>query len=124
MANEQNLIPQAHKLTVEEMSRGGKNCAEMKRQRKAMKKQLELLLSLPVNKDNEKILKKLKIDNENLDNQMLMLVGLWQSAINGNTQAFDRIQNLVDDKVNEEKDNSFIEALKGKTEEVWNEETE
>ena len=37
MANEQNLRPGAHKLTVEEQSRGGKRSAEVRRERKLIK---------------------------------------------------------------------------------------
>ena len=37
MANEQNLKPGAHKLTVEEQSRGGKRSAEVRRERKLIK---------------------------------------------------------------------------------------
>jgi hypothetical protein len=37
MANEQNLRPGSHKLTVEEQSRGGKRSAEVRRERKLIK---------------------------------------------------------------------------------------
>lgn len=37
MANEQNLKPGSHKLTVEEQSRGGKRSAEVRRERKLIK---------------------------------------------------------------------------------------
>lgn len=45
MANEQNLIPQAHELTVEEASRGGKKSVESRRRRKAMREAFDELLS-------------------------------------------------------------------------------
>ena len=37
MANTQNLIPQAHVLTVEEQSRAGKKSAEVRRARKSFR---------------------------------------------------------------------------------------
>lgn len=37
MANEQNLKPGAHKLTVEEQSRGGKKSAEVRRENKLIR---------------------------------------------------------------------------------------
>lgn len=37
MANEQNLKPGAHKLTVEEASKGGKRSGEVRRERKLIK---------------------------------------------------------------------------------------
>lgn len=44
MANEQNLRPQAHKLTVEEASRGGKKSVETRRRRKAFAEAFNVLL--------------------------------------------------------------------------------
>lgn len=58
MANEQNLVPQAHKLTVEEQSMGGKKSAES---RKAAKRRGELWKEL-VNTEvtNEKMIANLR----------------------------------------------------------------
>lgn len=44
MANEQNLIPQAHRLTVEEASKGGKKSGETRRRRKAFAEAFNVLL--------------------------------------------------------------------------------
>ena len=41
MANEKNLIPGGHKLTLEEQSQGGKVSGEKRRLRAAVKKILE-----------------------------------------------------------------------------------
>lgn len=97
MANEQNLIPQAHKLTLEEQSLGGKKSGEARRKRKAIKEQMELLLSLPVKDEKGKsILKKLGINNKNIDNQMLMIVAQYNKAIKGDTEAFKLFQNTLE----------------------------
>ena len=42
--NKENLIPQAHKLTVEEQSKGGIASGEARRKRKAMRDDLQALL--------------------------------------------------------------------------------
>lgn len=55
MANEQNLIPQAHTLSVEEASRGGKASGESRRKMKNLKMCLEYLAQKPVT--NERIKK-------------------------------------------------------------------
>lgn len=90
--------------------KGGIKSGEVKRQRKAMKEQMEMLLSLPVkDKDMKKQLNQFGIDEENVDNQMLLLVGLFKSSLKGNVQAFNSIQELVEDKNN--KDNKEIENL-------------
>ena len=44
MANPQNLIPQAHVLTVEEASKGGKNSVKARREKATMLSTLEKLL--------------------------------------------------------------------------------
>lgn len=46
--NEKNLIPQAHKLTVEEQSKAGKKSQQIQKQRKKMKETMQLLLNLQV----------------------------------------------------------------------------
>ena len=44
MANNKNLIPQQHKLTVEEQSKGGKKSVKAKKQKKYIKEKLEELM--------------------------------------------------------------------------------
>ena len=48
---EDNLIPQAHKLTVEEASMGGKKSAQVRRERADLRKQMQLWLETEVAKD-------------------------------------------------------------------------
>ena len=58
MANEQNLIPFTSEQSREEAKKngqkGGQKSGEVRRQRKAMKEQAELLLSLPFNLTDRK----------------------------------------------------------------------
>lgn len=103
MANEQNLIPQAHKLTVEEASRGGKRSAEVRRKRKSMREQAELLLSLPLkNKNAIKQLEELGIDVDNTDNQMAMLVIQWNKALKGDLSSLAFLRDMVGEKPKEQ----------------------
>lgn len=44
MSNNQNLIPQAHKLTVEESSKGGKASGEARRRKRDLKRAMDILL--------------------------------------------------------------------------------
>ena len=44
MANEQNLIPQAHELTVEEQSRGGKASGKARREKADLRKMAQAIL--------------------------------------------------------------------------------
>ena len=127
MANEQNLIPIEEvnsRRTREEHSkdsqRGGQKSGEVRRHRKAMKEQAELLLSLPFNltdkKGNElkEVLKKLGIDEENIDNQMAMIVALWKTALgNGRNQvtAVQELRDIIGDKAEKEATVQRIEII-------------
>lgn len=46
MSNKSTLVPQAHKLTVEEASKGGRASVESRREKKAMRETLEELLAM------------------------------------------------------------------------------
>lgn len=129
MANEQNLIPIEEvnsRRSREEHSRdsakGGIKSGEVRRQRKAMKEQMDLLLSLPFNLKDRKgnavvdTLEFLGIDKEQIDNQMAMNIALWQTAINSNNkqqvQAIKEIREITrDDKENTTNLNSVKEVL-------------
>lgn len=127
MANEQNLIPIEQvnsRRTREEHSRdsrkGGQKSGEVRRQRKAMKEQAELLLSLPFNltdkngNELKEILKKLGIDEDNIDNQMAMIVALWKTALgNGRNQvtAVQEIRDIIGDKAEKEATVQRIEII-------------
>lgn len=114
MANEQNLIPiervnsrRSREEHSEDSRKGGKKSGEIRRQRKAMKEQMNLLLSLPFNlKDkngNEirKVLASLGIEEDEIDNQMAMMIALWKTAMkDGRNQvaAFQEIRKVVQDE--------------------------
>lgn len=110
MANEQNLIP-FNKRTEREQreyaKKGGQKSGEVRRQRKAMKEQMETLLALPFNlKDKNgnhlsNFFRELGIDEDNIDNQMAMMISLWKTAIGGGKNqvtAFQEIRKIVQDE--------------------------
>ena len=105
MANEQNLIPWNKRTENEQREyakKGGQKSGEVRRQRKAMKEQAELLLALPFNiidkQGNElkKILENLGIDENNIDNQMAMIVALWRTALGDGRNQVTAVQELRD----------------------------
>lgn len=97
MANKSNLIPQAHKLTVEEQSKGGKTSAKLKRQKKYIKEMLEeiIVLDLPECKLNEDM-RKLGISEDDMSIQMAMCVMLVKQAVYGNLKAYQLIRDQID----------------------------
>lgn len=103
MANEQNLILFTSNQSREEAERngrkGGKKSGEVRRQRKAMKEQMEMLLSLPFkNKKQFNFMKELGIEENNIDNQMALIVAMYGKALKGDVQAFNTIREVVQDE--------------------------
>ena len=97
-----NLIPFTE-LTEEEQrkmaSEGGKASGKARRKKKLIKEQLELLLSLPLKDENAKRkLEQIGIDADNLDNQMAMVISIWNKALKGDIQAFNSIRDSVGEK--------------------------
>ena len=143
--NDNNLIPAAHKLTVEELSKGGKSSVKSCRRKKSMKEKMKLLLSLPACDSDLAELEALGIPVEESDNEMVILKGLFLKAATGDVSASREIRNILGkDNASEElelkkkelklkeeslkpsdnasTDDGFIEALNSKIEEIWNNE--
>ena len=72
---------------------------EKAKQKRLMKDQLKTLLSLPVHDTKAmEVLTKLGLDVEDVDNQMLMLVVMWQQVLKGRANcvpAFNSIVNVL-----------------------------
>lgn len=105
MANEQNLIPFTSNQSREEAkkngSKGGKKSGEVRRQRKAMKEQMEMLLTLPVkNREQHGFIASLGINEKEIDNQMALIVAMYAKALKGDVQAFNAIREVTQDDKN------------------------
>lgn len=103
MANEQNLIPFTSNQSREEAKRngqkGGQKSGEVRRQRKAMKEQFEMLLSLPFKQKKQlNFIKDLGIEEDEIDNQMALIVAMYGKALKGDVQAFNTIREVVQDE--------------------------
>lgn len=107
MANEQNLMPieivnsrRTREQHSEDSRKAGKKSGEVRRQRKAMKEQMEMLLSLPFNlkdkngQDVIETLAQLGIEKDNIDNQMAMIISLWKTAIGDSTQKIQAVREI------------------------------
>lgn len=104
MANEENLIPyRFNKRSANEArengSKGGKKSGEVRRKRKAMKEQMEMLLTLPVkNQEQYSFISNLGIDKKEIDNQMALIVAMYAKALKGDVQAFNAIREVTQDE--------------------------
>lgn len=111
MANEENLIPyRFNKRSANEArengSKGGKKSGEVRRKRKAMKEQMEMLLTLPVkNQEQYSFISSLGINEKEIDNQMALIVAMYAKALKGDVQAFNAIREVTqDDRITSQED--------------------
>jgi hypothetical protein len=93
----ENLQPVRSKEEAREKGRkGGIASGKARKEKKLMKEQIELLLSLPLKSKNAKNqMKKLGIDSDNVDNQMAVIIGVWQKAIQGDVKAAEFLRNTL-----------------------------
>ena len=107
MANEKNLIPQAHILTVEEQSAGGKKSAEVRREKKTIQKILADLLDSEI-KDSPQFAKlaaKMGVEGDKSVKDIFTMVCLLNSVKSGNLGDLERLSKLLgEDKQNENAD--------------------
>lgn len=124
MANEQNLIPWNKRTENEQREyarQGGQKSGEVRRKRKAMKEQMEMLLSLPFKQEKQlKFMKSLGIEEKEIDNQMAIMVAMYGKALKGDVQAFNSIREVVQDEKNVNKENrvEIINDLPGENEDA------
>ena len=99
MANEQNLRPGEYPLTVEEQKKGGIASGKARRKKKLIKDNIELLLSLPIKSTKTKEqLKQLGIDDDEMNNQMALVIAMYQKAMKGDVQAFNTLRDTIGQK--------------------------
>lgn len=98
MANEQNLIPQAHVLSVEEASKGGIKSGITRRNKKTMAQLAELMLNSQLDEQSKKRVQKMCSDvmDEDATVASMIMAGQIQSAMKGNTKAFVALTELSD----------------------------
>lgn len=98
MANEQNLVPFGERTESEQReiaSAGGKASGKARRRKKSMKQKMQLLLSLPAADNDQAELSAMGVDPEDMDNEMVLVKALFLAAAEGDTKAFDRIQDVL-----------------------------
>lgn len=87
MANEKNLVrgDEAHKLTAEELSRGGKASAEARRRKRDLRLALEMLLEKDYKDKNGNV----------LSGTEALTTKLFEKAMKGDVRAFETIRSTV-----------------------------
>ena len=101
MGNIDNLVPQAHVLTLEEQSAGGKASGEARRRKSTMLQMLEQCLE----STNEKSGKTYK---------ELATLGLIKGAVNGSSKNYEIIQQLMEKKEEQQQEDDIIITIPAK----------
>lgn len=95
----ENLIPQAHVLTVDEQSKGGVKSVEVRRGRKKAREIAEILLSMPVSSDELQSLDDLDslADVDNVDTLTTLIVNAVKKALEGSYRHLELVLTLTGD---------------------------
>lgn len=111
MVNKSNLKPIKSKERAREIGKkGGQAFARNVRKRKALKEQMELLLTLPLTDERvKKQFESMGIDADNMDNQMAMVVKTYAQALKGNINAVNTIREIIGERVVEVNVNNNID---------------
>lgn len=95
MSNPKTLVPQAHKLTVEEQSKGGKKSGEVRRQRKTLAQIGDMIGGLDIKSPkNRAILRDAGITDEDMINDVGMMFRLNLKAQTGDAKAIELLSKL------------------------------
>ena len=96
MANQQNLVPLSTCKAQEIGNIGGINSGISRRNKKRIKQQFELLMSLDLQENELKEqIKSLGIPEEEINVQMALCVAMTQQALQGNIRAFELIRDTI-----------------------------
>ncbi len=92
----EDLTPEQRRINAQ---KAGIASAKARKERKAIREQLEMLLELPLKDKNAKTkIKKLGINADNLNNQMAMVISIYQKALRGDVNAFKEIRDTIGEK--------------------------
>ena len=119
MANEQNLIPQAHTLTVEEASKGGKNSVKSRKQKKTIQNILATLCDSKCSDipQFKKIADKLGLDGDKSVKELFTLVSTLNALKTAKMDDLGKMAELLGEQrelqsESEEQQTTFLEAIK------------
>lgn len=96
--NEHNLVPNS-KRSPEEVrangAKGGRKSGEVRRRKKTMRQQLEMLLGMKACGKDIEDLELLGVDPADADNSMVIVKGLFMKAADGDVPAVREIRNIL-----------------------------
>ena len=113
MANEKNLIPQAHTLTVEEQSAGGKKSARARREKKTIQKILADLLDGQIKDSPQfaKLASKMGVESDKSVKDIFTYICVLNSVKSGNLGDLERLSKLLGEDNAKEHNNGILDEL-------------
>ena len=113
MANEKNLIPQAHTLTVEEASKGGQNSGKARREKKTIQKILAELLDGQIKDSPQfaKLASKMGIESDKSVKDIFTYICVLNSVKSGNLGDLERLSKLLGEDNAKESNNGILDEL-------------
>lgn len=113
MANEKNLVPQAHILTVEEQSAGGKKSAEVRREKKTIQKILADYLDKDVksNKSLQGIAKAAGIKGNQSIKELMTAVCILNTLKKGDVEKLQKVCEILGEDKQKETNNGILDEL-------------
>ena len=116
LANEKNLIPfsERSETEVREIGRkGGIESGKVRRRKKTLRENMELILSLPVvdvNQLREAV--KMGLDENDVDNSTLVAIALFKKSVEfGDVSAIKELRDLIGENSSESESNGQLEHL-------------
>jgi hypothetical protein len=128
--NEQNLKPftseQSREEAVKNGKKGGKASGVARREKKALKTTLEMLLSMPIEdgklEDVDKVKSLASLGGKNISVQEAIVLKALQLALNGDIKAFNAIADILKQGTSESdtvEPDGFIESIEEAARTVW-----
>ncbi len=101
MANEKNLKPlnkrpQRERKEIARM--GAKASNAVQANKRALRESANILLALPVDKETKAELKRYRLENDDCNYAMALVVAQLKNALQGDTRAFTAIRDIIGEK--------------------------
>jgi len=110
MANEKNLIPWNKRTESEQREyakKGGQKSGEVRRQKKAMKDTMKMLLSLDIPEcDGKEKLRQMGVEDEDLNIQTGILTQQVMKALNGNLDSAKFVKDVLGESNGNKEENT------------------
>ena len=103
MANIDNLIPQAHKLSVEEQSKGGKASGKARREKADFIKTAKAILDCTLSEQNQRIIKSQypELEDSEINYRTMILLKQMEKALKGDINSAKFIVDTTGEKPKE-----------------------